>query len=132
MNYLQLAQRLRQEMNDTGEGPAQVTNQRGRSLEYVNAVREAWLDIQQLRPWGSKFWGETEFSPDQPQVLDNSADTPFIPEHYHLAIVFYAMSHKAISQNAQELIVRGQQEWDKYLHLLCRDFLPEVKMGGEG
>ncbi|MDO4698252.1 MAG: hypothetical protein Q4A60_06210 [Pasteurellaceae bacterium] len=131
MNYLQLAQRLRQEMNDTGEGPAQVTNQRGRSLEYVNAVREAWLDIQQLRPWVGKFWEGTEFSSSQLQVLDNSADTPFIPEHYHLAIVFYAMQGKSISQNAQELIVRGQQEWDKYLHLLCRDFLPVPKVGGE-
>ncbi len=53
----------------------------------------------------------------------------FIPEQHHLAIVFYAMQSKAISQNAQELILRGQQEWDKYLHLLCRDFLNEIRMG---
>lgn len=127
MTYLELAQRLRQEMHDTGEGPTQVTNQKGRSLEYVNAIREAWLDIQQLRPWQRHFW-QGEYTAQQPQVLSKSPDTPFIPEHYHLAIVFYAMAHKAISQNAQELMLRGQQEWDKYLHLLCRDFLPEVKM----
>ncbi|QEH18436.1 hypothetical protein [Histophilus somni] len=128
MNFLALAQRLRQEMNDSGEGPAQVTGQRGRNLEYVNAIREAWLDIQQCRPWAVQFW-QQGFSPDKLQILENTVDTPFIPAQYHLAIVFYAMQSKAISQNAQELILRGQQEWDKYLHLLCRDFLPTVKVG---
>lgn len=128
MNYLQLAQRLRQEMNDSGEGPAQVTNQRGRSAEYVNAIREAWTDIQLLRKWGKDFWKEG-FSPENLQSLQASTDTPFIPEHYHLAIVFYAMQGKAISQNAQELIIRGQNEWDKYLHLLCRDFLEDIRLG---
>ncbi|ACA32589.1 hypothetical protein FWK45_02150 [Histophilus somni] len=128
MNFLALAQRLRQEMNDSGEGPAQVTGQRGRNLEYVNAIREAWLDIQQCRPWAVSFW-QQGFSPDKLQILENTVDTPFIPAQYHLAIVFYAMQSKAISQNAQELILRGQQEWDKYLHLLCRDFLPTLKVG---
>lgn len=128
MIFLELAQRLRQEMNDTGEGPTQVTGQRGRNLEYVNAIREAWLDIQQLRPWSAQFW-QQDFNPQDLQILDESTDTPFIPEQYHLAIVFYAMQSKAISQNAQELILRGQQEWDKYLHLLCRDFLNEIRMG---
>lgn len=130
MTFLELAQRLRQEMNDTGEGPTQVTNQRGRSLEYVNAIRESWLNIQWLRPWNDAFWQE-DYSITSPQVLSASVDTPFIPEHYHLAIVFYAMTNKAISQNAQELVLRGQQEWDKYLHLLCRDFLPVIKVGVE-
>ncbi|WP_075321491.1 hypothetical protein [Histophilus somni] len=128
MNFLALAQRLRQEMNDSGEGPAQVTGQRGRNLEYVNAIKEAWLDIQQCRPWAVQFW-QQGFSPDKLQILENTVDTPFIPAQYHLAIVFYAMQSKAISQNAQELILRGQQEWDKYLHLLCRDFLPTLKVG---
>lgn len=128
MNFLALAQRLRQEMNDSGEGPAQVTGQRGRNLEYVNAIKEAWLDIQQCRPWAVQFW-QQGFSPDKLQILENTVDTPFMPAQYHLAIVFYAMQSKAISQNAQELILRGQQEWDKYLHLLCRDFLPTVKVG---
>lgn len=128
MNFLALAQRLRQEMNDTGDGPAQVTGQRGRNLEYVNAIKEAWLDIQQCRPWAVQFW-QQGFSPDKLQILENTVDTPFMPAQYHLAIVFYAMQSKAISQNAQELILRGQQEWDKYLHLLCRDFLPTMKVG---
>ncbi|HDR1420087.1 TPA: hypothetical protein QB189_002021 [Pasteurella multocida] len=128
MNFIQLAQRLRQEMNDTGEGPTQVTNQRGRSLEYVNAIREAWNDIQTIRDWDRRFWREG-FSKENIQILNISTDTPFIPERYHLAIVFYAMQGKAISQNAQELIVHAQNEWDKYLHLLCRDFLEGIRFG---
>ncbi|HDR1137433.1 TPA: hypothetical protein QB301_001236 [Pasteurella multocida] len=128
MNFLQLAQRLRQEMNDTGEGPTQVTNQRGRSLEYVNAIREAWSDIQTIRDWDRRFWREG-FSKENIQILNTSTDTPFIPEQYHLAIVFYAMQGKAVSQNAQELIVHAQNEWDKYLHLLCRDFLEGIRFG---
>ena len=116
MNYLQLAQRLRREMNDTG------------SLEYVDAIRESWLDIQSLRDWNEDFWGEG-FSSKNPQVLEESSDAPFIPEKFHVAIVYYAMQGKALSQNAQELILRGQNEWDKYLHLLCTQFLPTPSLG---
>lgn len=128
MNYLQLAQRLRREMNDTGDGPFGVSDQKGRSLEYVDAVRESWLDIQSLRDWSEDFWGDG-FSSKNPQVLEASADTPFIPEKFHVAIVYYAMQGKALSQNAQELILRGQNEWDKYLHLLCTQFLPTPSLG---
>nr|DAO86043.1 MAG TPA: hypothetical protein [Bacteriophage sp.] len=128
MNYLQLAQRLRREMNDTGEGPFGVSNQKGRSLEYVDAIRESWLDIQSLRDWSEDFWGEG-FSSKNPQILEESADAPFIPEKFHVAIVYYAMQGKALSQNAQELILRGQNEWDKYLHLLCTQFLPTPSLG---
>lgn len=128
MNYLQLAQRLRREMNDTGDGPFVVANQKGRSLEYVDAVRESWLDIQSLRDWSEDFWGDG-FSSKNPQILEESADTPFIPEKFHVAIVYYAMQGKALSQNAQELILRGQNEWDKYLHLLCTQFLPTPSLG---
>lgn len=128
MNYLQLAQRLRREMNDTGEGPFSVSNQKGRSLEYVDAIRESWLDIQSLRDWNEDFWGEG-FSSKNPQVLEASSDAPFIPEKFHVAIVYYAMQGKALSQNAQELILLGQNEWDKYLHLLCSQFLPTPSLG---
>ncbi len=128
MNYLQLAQRLRREMNDTGDGPFGVYDQKGRSLEYVEAIRESWLDIQSLRDWNEDFWSDG-FSSKNPQVLEESADTPFIPEKFHVAIVYYAMQGKALSQNAQELILRGQNEWDKYLHLLCTQFLPTPSLG---
>lgn len=128
MNFLQLAQRLRREMNDTGEGPTQTTNQTGRSLEYVEAVREAWLEIQALRPWNRRFW-VGGFSPEAMQTLETSVDTPFIPELHHLAIVFYAMRTKAVSQNAAELVGRAEHEWDKHLYLLCREFLDVPRFG---
>lgn len=128
MNYLQLAQRLRREMNDTGEGPYGVTNQSGRNLEYVDAIREAWLEIQALRPWGERFWADS-FSSDNLQTLKDSSDTPFIPERLHLAIVYYAMQGKSLSQNAQELVLRSQNEWDKFLHQLCTQFLPNPSLG---
>ena len=128
MNYLQLAQRLRREMNDTGDGPFSVSDQKGRNLEYVDAIREAWLDIQSLRPWNKRFWGNG-FDSDNLQELEVSSDTPFIPKQFHVAIVYYAMQGKALSQNAQELILRGQNEWDKYLHLLCTQFLPTPSLG---
>lgn len=128
MNFLQLTQRLRREMNDTGEGPYAVTNQTGRNLEYVDAIREAWLDIQSLRLWGDYFWSNG-FSLDNLQSLETSSDTPFIPERFHVAIVYYAMQGKSLSQNAQELVMRGQYEWDKYLHILCESFLPTPSLG---
>lgn len=128
MNFLQLAQRLRREMNDTGEGPYNVTNQTGRNLEYVDAIREAWLDIQSLRPWNKLFWNDG-FSAENLQHLEATSDTPFIPEQLHVAIVYYAMQGKALSQNAQELVMRGQNEWDKYLHLFCSQFLPAPSLG---
>lgn len=128
MNFLQLAKRLRREISDTGEGPANVTGQRGRNLEYVDAVREAWLNIQTIRTWSDEFW-VAPYSDSNLQVLQVSTDTPFIPEHLHLAIVYYALANKAISQNAQELVLKAQTEWDKYLHLLCKSYLPNMSLG---
>ncbi len=128
MNFLQLAQRLRREMNDVGEGPQSVINQTGRSLDYVEAISQAWVDIQQLRQWNASFWSE-DFSPRNLQLLSENTDTPFIDPAFHLAIVFYAMQSEAISQNAQELVLLAQQEWDKYLHLLCSAFLPIPSLG---
>ncbi|OBX05763.1 hypothetical protein QV06_01135 [Gallibacterium genomosp. 3] len=128
MNFLQLAQRLRREISDTGEGPAGVTNQRGRNLEYVDAIREAWSDIQIIRQWSDNFY-VSPYSKDNLQLLQSSIDTPFIPEYLHLGIVYYALANKALSQNAQELVLKAQTEWDKYLNLLCRDYLPTATLG---
>ncbi|OBX02203.1 hypothetical protein [Gallibacterium genomosp. 1] len=128
MNFLQLAQRLRREISDTGDGPAGVTNQSGRNLEYVDAIREAWSDIQIIRQWSDNFYA-SPYSKDNLQLLQSSIDTPFIPEYLHLGIVYYALANKALSQNAQELVLKAQAEWDKYLSLLCRDYLPTAKIG---
>lgn len=50
MNYLQLAQRLREKCRISGSGPAAVTGQAGEMLRVVNWTNEAWLDIQRIHP----------------------------------------------------------------------------------
>jgi hypothetical protein len=48
MNFLQLVQRLRQEVGAGGTGPANVENQIGESARLVSWIRQAWIDIQSL------------------------------------------------------------------------------------
>ena len=49
MNYLQLCQRLRAECQDIGIGPISVQSTASRDQNYIQAIREAWLEIQLLR-----------------------------------------------------------------------------------
>jgi len=48
MNFLQLAQRLRQEAGASGNGPAAVTGVVGESKRLVDWINTAWLEIQGL------------------------------------------------------------------------------------
>ncbi len=48
MNFLQLAQRLRQEAGASGNGPAAVTGVTGESKRLVDWINTAWLEIQGL------------------------------------------------------------------------------------
>jgi hypothetical protein len=48
MNYLQLAQRLRQECAVTGTAPTSVLNQTGMAGLLVNWIDAAWMEIQGL------------------------------------------------------------------------------------
>lgn len=53
MNFLQLAQRLRQEAGAAGTGPTAVTNQIGEAARFVDWINTAWLEIQGLHDtWG--------------------------------------------------------------------------------
>lgn len=53
MNFLQLAQRLRQEAGASGVGPTAVTGQTGESQRFVDWINTAWLEIQGLHDvWG--------------------------------------------------------------------------------
>ena len=53
MNYLELAQRLRQEAGASGVGPTDVVGQTGESQRLVNWINTAWLEIQGLQDaWG--------------------------------------------------------------------------------
>lgn len=48
MNFLQLAQRLRQEAGVPGSGPSAVTNQTGELKRLVDWINTAWEEIQNL------------------------------------------------------------------------------------
>lgn len=53
MNYLQLAQRLRQEAGASGSGPSSVLGQVGESRRFVDWINSAWLEIQGVHDnWG--------------------------------------------------------------------------------
>jgi hypothetical protein len=53
MNYLQLAQRLRQECGIAGNGPISVANQNGEAKRLVDWINTAWLEIQGMQDsWG--------------------------------------------------------------------------------
>lgn len=53
MNFLTLAQRVRQECGISGTGPATVTGQTGEMKRVVDWTNQAWLEIQSSRPnWG--------------------------------------------------------------------------------
>ncbi len=60
MNYLQLAQRLHQEIaggpNDPGTDPDAVTGLSGELLRYANWIQSAWVDIQQERTDWRWMW----------------------------------------------------------------------------
>ena len=48
MNFLQLAQRLRQECGIAGTGPQSVINQSNEARRLVDYVADAWVEIQKL------------------------------------------------------------------------------------
>ena len=59
MNYLQLAQQLRQECGGSGTGPATTVAQTGENKRYCDWINAAWLDIQELHEdWD---WMRTAF-----------------------------------------------------------------------
>jgi hypothetical protein len=61
MNYLQLAQRLRQEAGVSGTGPLTVVNQSGEMRRLVDWINSAWLDIQRLHASWDWMLAETTF-----------------------------------------------------------------------
>lgn len=70
MNFLQLAQRLRQEAGASGVGPTAVTGQTGESQRLVDWINTAWMDIQGLHDVWGFMRKEFEF-----QAPINSAQT---------------------------------------------------------
>lgn len=58
MNFLQLCQRLRQEVGGSGDGPPTVLNQKGENRLYVEWISQAWQEIQNYRMDWRFHWAE--------------------------------------------------------------------------
>ena len=129
MTFLQLCQRLRAECQDIGIGPTSVQSTASRDQNYIQAIREAWLEIQLLRKdW--TFWpDDLSYTGTAPQLLTNDADTPFIPEAYHPAIVYFALGQRALTASAPELVEKHTLMWSRYLGMLVNRYTGEVVVG---
>lgn len=63
MTFLELCQRLRQEVGAAGSGPANVSGQAGEMARLVNWVHQAWHEIQMEQRWRFNWsTGEVELS----------------------------------------------------------------------
>ena len=129
MTYLQLCQRLRAECQDIGLGPTSVLSSNQRDQTYIQAIREAWLEMQLLRPdW--TFWpDDLSYTMTAPQLLAVDADVPFIPEQYHVAIVYFALGQRALSSSALELVEKHSLLWPRYYGLLTDRYTGDVRIG---
>lgn len=58
MTYLDLCQRLRQEVGAAGDGPAAVTGQHGEYKRFIDWVRQEWIGIQTTYPDWRFAWAE--------------------------------------------------------------------------
>lgn len=65
MNFLQLCQRLRQEVGGSGDGPPSVLNQQGENRLYVTWVNQEWQEIQNFRTDWNFHWAELSLPIDQ-------------------------------------------------------------------
>lgn len=122
MTFLELCQRLRAECQDLGSGPETVVGQTGRNQRYVDAIRESWIKLQTGRSDWDWLTGDT---PTPLQVLTDDADTPFIDEAYHVAIVWNALRKMAITEVASELIMRGEDEFATWHGILCKKYISQ-------
>lgn len=129
MTFLQLCQRLRAECQDIGIGPTSVQSTASRDQNYIQAIREAWLEIQLLRnDW--TFWpDDLSYTGTAPQLLTNDADTPFIPEAYHPAIVYFALGQRALTASAPELVEKHNAMWSRYLGMLVSRYTGDITIG---
>jgi len=105
MTFLELCQRLRQEVGAAGNGPTNVTGQTGEYARLAGWIQQAWLEIQLERLDWRFQWaqGQVEVTPD------------FI--NYSLPADFRKWRPDTLKINGDQLRVA---EWDDY-----RDTYPE-------
>jgi len=63
-----------------------------------------------------------------PQVLTADSDEPIIPAHYHMAIVYKAMTKYGLYQAATEQIEAGNQGFLPLINLMRQEYLPQVTL----
>lgn len=129
MTYLQLCQRLRAECQDIGSGPSSVQSNATRDAIYINAIKDAWIEIQLLRKdW--TFWpDDNSHSLTSPQLLVADNDEPFIPAQYHFGLVYYAMAQRALTLAATEMIEKSNVGWGRYYSMLLDRYTGDVVIG---
>ncbi len=220
MNFLQLAQKLRQECGVAGTGPISVVNQNNEAKRLVDYINDAWVEIQSMRSdWSfmrQDFTfpvtaGVGEYSPTAADLTDwkrwhtdtlriyltsvgipdeqwlieweyqvfrdtyrystqtpgrpvvfavrkrdkalmmgpvpdtdytvvgeyqraptqllADTDTPDIPEHLHMVIVYKAMEFYGLFEAATEVLQRGSSGFARYMAMLQEQELPELTLG---
>lgn len=65
-----------------------------------------------------------------PTALAANTDTPDIPTHLHMIIVYKAMEYYGLYESAGEVLARGQKQFATLLTQLEREELPEITIGG--
>jgi len=206
MTFLELCQRLRQEVGAAGTGPANVQGQSGEYARLVSWVQTAWQEIQQERDDWLFNWAEgavvvdaafREYSPPSdflrwddrtirvssdelrylpwhhfrdryrddsghdrpsrititptgsfkldttpedneeitfeywrtPETLTESTDIPRLPAQYHMVIVYRAMQHYALYENAEEVLASSREAERRLMRDLMRTQLPTITLG---
>lgn len=207
MTFLEICQRLRQEVGAAGSGPASVSGQQGEYARFVGWAQQSWREIQISRERWRFMWAEASVpvSPDflvysppndlrewdadslacnglplealpwvdfrrrhpqssagavpsvitqkpdgtlvldtfpsqegeitfeywrTPQVLTAGGDVPRLPESYHMVIVYRAMLHYALYENAPEMVQAARLGEDRILAQMAVTELPVISLGG--
>lgn len=65
-----------------------------------------------------------------PVTLANDTDIPALPAKFHLAIVYSAMIAYGNYENAEDVLGRGQTEYNKWIRRVLADQIPEIGTGG--
>lgn len=206
MTFLELCQRMRQEVGSAGHGPSTVESQSGEYARLVGWVRQAWVDIQVSRSDWRFAWGmgsvevvydfreypmpddfdhwdrdslrlhdvpltpipwevfreryreptgsgarHVTLSPDgvlhlddfpsrsgdltfeywkTPQVLSANTSVPRMPEQYHMLIVYRAMRHYGLYENAPEVVQQATLSERELMNRMAITELPSVALRG--
>lgn len=64
-----------------------------------------------------------------PVSLSSNTDTPAMPSHLHLAIVYKAMQFYGLYEAAPEVLNKGNVEFSRLMNQLEREQLPELYLG---